>query len=75
MQQLNEMASNPYVSPLMADFDIDDVSLFLVGLTYDACLDDTITLARNWKGHVSLDVLDDLPHGFLNFCEYQYTTH
>lgn len=85
MKRLNESTSNPYISPLNGpEFDFDDVPLYLVALNYDACLDDSIMLAKKWKGlfvlnfiyilteksfigKVVLDILDELPHGFLNF--------
>jgi hypothetical protein len=51
LKQLNKSTSNPYISPfLMEDFDFDDIPLYLVALTYDACLDDSIDMAKKWKG-------------------------
>jgi len=32
------------------EFDFDDIPLYLVGLTYDACLDDSVEMAKKWKG-------------------------
>jgi hypothetical protein len=34
----------------MEDLDFDDIPLYLVALTYDACLDDSIGMAKKWKG-------------------------
>lgn len=51
MKRLNETNSNPYISPLNGpEFDFDDIPLYLVALNYDACLDDSIMLAKKWKG-------------------------
>ncbi|CAG2163652.1 unnamed protein product [Oppiella nova] len=65
---LNAATNNAYVSPLMAaNLDFHDIPLYLVALVYDACLDDSIQMAKKWNGPVCLDVVDGLPHGFLNF--------
>lgn len=51
MKRLNQTNSNPYISPLNGpEFDFDDIPLYLVALNYDACLDDSIMLAKKWKG-------------------------
>ncbi|XP_054154037.1 hormone-sensitive lipase-like [Oppia nitens] len=67
LTRLNAATENPFVSPLLAEPDFTDVALYLVALAYDACLDDSVQMAKKWKGAINLDVLDDLPHGFLNF--------
>jgi hypothetical protein len=48
---LNAATNNAYVSPLMAaNLDFHDIPLYLVALVYDACLDDSIQMAKKWKG-------------------------
>ena len=64
---LNEVTNNGFISPLVCEDLPEDIPLYLIGLHYDACLDDSIQMAKKWKGPVVLDVIDELPHGFLNF--------
>lgn len=72
MEAIEEVTSNPYVSPIFyEDFDsLKDVSLGLIALHFDPFLDDSISMAKKWKGPVILDVLDGLQHGFLNFMPF-----
>lgn len=72
MDLIEEVTSNPYVSPIFYDdFDsLKDVSLGLIALHFDPFLDDSISMAKKWKGPVILDVLDGLQHGFLNFMPF-----
>lgn len=72
MELIEEVTTNPYVSPIFYDdFDsLDDVSLGLIALHFDPFLDDSISMAKKWKGPVVLDVLDGLQHGFLNFMPF-----
>ena len=58
-----------YISPLFyGDFEsLQSVDLYLVTSEYDTFQDDSISLAHKWKGKVVLDVVPDLPHGFLHF--------
>ncbi|CAG2113848.1 unnamed protein product [Medioppia subpectinata] len=67
LESLNAVVNNPYISPLLSAPDFHDIPLYLVALVYDACLDDSVQMAKKWKGPVCLDVIDALPHGFLNF--------
>lgn len=73
LYNLNKFVSNPFISPLLSkDIDFDEVPLYLYPLTYDAFLDDSIEMAKKWKGKVYIEVFDELPHGFLNliaFCD------
>jgi hypothetical protein len=53
LKHLNTSLSNPYVSPLCGEeFNFSDIPLYLIALTYDACLDDSIEMAKKWKGHL-----------------------
>lgn len=69
---MKEITINPYISPLLYDdFDsLKDVNLYLIALHFDPFLDDNVSMAKKWKGKVSLDVLDELQHGFLNFMPF-----
>lgn len=45
---------------------------------FDPCLDDSITFAKRLASldrHVVLDVIDGLPHGFLNFLPFSQEAH
>ena len=69
---MKEITINPYISPLLYD-DFDSlkyVNLYLIALHFDPFLDDNVSMAKKWKGKVSLDVLDELQHGFLNFMPF-----
>ncbi|PAA64049.1 hypothetical protein BOX15_Mlig010708g1, partial [Macrostomum lignano] len=63
---------DPFMSPYLAD-DADLARLppvHMIACRLDPCLDDSIMLARKLSElgrPVKLDVLSDLPHGFLNF--------
>lgn len=65
-----DLVKHPYLSQLMyTNFDgLADVPCHLIALVNDPLLDDSIDMANKWKGHCTLDVLDDLHHGFLNAC-------
>lgn len=67
-----EVPKDPFLSPIYAQD--DDLRQFppikIITLTLDPCLDDSICFARKLRDlnvKVQLDVLDGLPHGFLNF--------
>ncbi|KAK3914126.1 Hormone-sensitive lipase [Frankliniella fusca] len=63
---------DPYLSPYWAS---DDVlkqlpPVSVLSAQFDPCLDDCVMLAKKLRGlgnNVTLDVLEGLPHGFLNF--------
>ena len=46
---------------------VQNVPIHLLTTHFDPMLDDNVTLANLWQGPVQLSVLEDLPHGFLNF--------
>lgn len=63
---------DPFLSPAYAANDIlmQFPSIKIMTLSLDPCLDDSIMFAkklRDLKVDVKLDVLEGLPHGFLNF--------
>ncbi|RWS26358.1 hormone-sensitive lipase-like isoform X2 [Leptotrombidium deliense] len=72
VERLYEITSNPYISPLYYDdFEsLSNIDLHLIALHFDPFLDDNISMARNWKGNVTVDVLDGLQHGFLNIMPF-----
>ncbi|XP_076257350.1 hormone-sensitive lipase isoform X1 [Rhynchophorus ferrugineus] len=64
--------NNPYLSPYCASD--EDLKKFpptkILTVQMDPCLDDCVTFAKKlrWVGtEVHLDILEGLPHGFLNF--------
>ncbi|XP_076043226.1 hormone-sensitive lipase [Oratosquilla oratoria] len=66
-----ELISDHYISPLTASHEL--LAKFpptsIMSVEYDFCLDDCVTMAkllRKLGVPVTLDVLDRLPHGFLN---------
>ncbi|XP_032236077.2 hormone-sensitive lipase [Nematostella vectensis] len=66
------IAKNPYMSPLLAPDNMLRTlpPVDLVACTLDPILDDSIEFARRLRSlgkPVELYILDDLPHGFLNF--------
>lgn len=72
MDALDQITVNPYISPLLYEHfeDLRTVNLYLIGLHFDPFLDDNVSMAKQWKGPVSFDVLDELQHGFLNFMPF-----
>lgn len=72
VERLYKITSNPYISPLYyQDFEsLASINLHLIALHFDPFLDDNVTMAKRWKGKVTLDVLDGLQHGFLNYMPF-----
>lgn len=72
LDALDQITVNPYISPLLYKHfdDLKKVNLYLIGLHYDPFLDHNVSMAKQWKGKVSFDVLDGLQHGFLNFMPF-----
>lgn len=63
---------NPLLSPFYANDEIlkEFPPIKILSLTLDSCLDDSVMFAKRLKSlnvNYTLDVLDKLPHGFLNF--------
>ncbi|XP_015794756.1 uncharacterized protein LOC107371243 [Tetranychus urticae] len=68
----NKIASRiplPYISPLLSyDLDaINDLKLSLISTEFDPCLDLCIELAKQWKGKLSFDVIENMAHGFYGY--------
>jgi hormone-sensitive lipase len=71
---------DPLLSPLFADDDalMQFPSTRIVSLTLDSFLDDNIELAKKLRDlnvDIKLDILDGLPHGFLNFSRLSKEAH
>lgn len=62
-----EVEPCPYLQPLMYQFfdsqPLKSVHLYLLGLDFCPLLDETIDLAKLWKGPVTFTHLDNCPHG------------
>lgn len=71
---------DPLLSPLFADDDalMQFPPTRIVSLTLDSFLDDNIELAKRLRDlnvNIKLDILDGLPHGFLNFSRLSKEAH
>uniref|UniRef100_A0A023GA71 Putative hormone-sensitive lipase hsl n=1 Tax=Amblyomma triste TaxID=251400 RepID=A0A023GA71_AMBTT len=72
-QTMKILASNPFISPYLApSWMLEKMPpCYFVGLHLDPTLDDLVMLSkrlRNANNSVQLEILDNLPHAFLNFC-------
>ncbi|RWS28322.1 hypothetical protein B4U80_12802 [Leptotrombidium deliense] len=67
--KVTNILEHPYATPLYYNFfdDVPKIPLSLISCQFCPLLDDSIELANTWKGPVNLQVLNSLPHGFLNF--------
>ncbi|XP_059176328.1 uncharacterized protein LOC131956011 isoform X2 [Physella acuta] len=66
------VVKNPYMSPLLAPDDLLQglTKVCIVACHLDPLLDDSVSFAKRLKAlnvPVELHLIDDLPHGFLNF--------
>ncbi|ESO99938.1 hypothetical protein LOTGIDRAFT_113239 [Lottia gigantea] len=66
------IVKNPYMSPLLAPDELLKglPDICIVGCHLDPLLDDSVMFAKKLKKlgkKVELELIDDLPHGFLNF--------
>ncbi|CRL05668.1 CLUMA_CG018701, isoform A [Clunio marinus] len=71
---------DPFLSPLFASDEAlrQFPPIKIVTLTLDPCLDDSVMFAkklRELKVELTLDILDGLPHGFLNFSRLSKEAH
>lgn len=74
IERMNEFASSPYLSPLLTEQKQLDqfthVPLYLYPSNFDPFLDDSIEMAKKWrKDKVHLEIIKELPHGFLSLIE------
>ncbi|GBM06893.1 Hormone-sensitive lipase [Araneus ventricosus] len=80
MKKLKIVSKNPFMSPLLASDDIlkEMPPIYFVSLNFDPCLDDSVAFTkrlRSLKRQVTIDFLDGLPHGFLNFLPFSQEAH
>lgn len=68
LAQFNEICSNPYQNLTNYEsFDsLTGVPINFIISKFDPLLDENIELTKKWKGDIKFDLLDGLPHGFLN---------
>lgn len=69
---------DPFLSPIYASDDVlrQFPPIKIITLSLDPCLDDSIVFAKKLRDlnvNVQLDILDGLPHGFLNFSRVRKT--
>jgi acetyl esterase/lipase len=69
VKHLNKYRTNPYIIPLCYQgFEtLEDVGLHLFHPMYCPFLDQSVELAKKWKGTVSLDVTDNSGHGCIQY--------
>lgn len=60
---------NPIITPLIyKHFDeLKSIDLYSLGGEFDFLLDDSIELAKKWKGNMCLDLLETIMHGYFYF--------
>ena len=61
-------SSHKYMSPLnYDDFEsLSSIRLLMFSMPFEPILDHSVMMARKWKGQVSLDMVDELIHAWLN---------
>lgn len=66
---------NPFISPMTYQhFDeLNGIDLFSLVGDLDFLQDEAIEISNIWKGNTSLDVIDDVMHGFIHFKSSSYT--
>lgn len=60
---------HPFINPLLYEdkfHELKDVALFTFSGTYDFLMDDSIELARMWKGKTTMDLFLNAVHGILS---------
>ena len=64
--------SDPYFNIVCSNHydDLKDIKLFIQASEFDPLIDDSIQIAKKWKGFVKLDVIPDVNHGFLSLQDF-----
>lgn len=72
ISKFNNLFEHGYLSSIKyANFEqLSDVDLYLITPYFDPLHDDSIEMAKKWKGGMKIDVLDSLSHGFLHFVQF-----
>ena len=67
--QIRKFRLNPFVSPMKYAHldDFKHVPLYIQAAEFDILLDDSIDIAKSWKGPVKLKIAPDACHGFVMF--------
>ncbi|XP_053212299.1 uncharacterized protein LOC128395838 [Panonychus citri] len=70
LNKLTDKLFHPYIS-LLTSYDLnrltDHLKVHLVTSDLDVQLDSALEFERVWKGSLTIDIVDDLPHGFYAF--------
>lgn len=79
-QTMKILASNPFISPYLAPTWMLErmPPCYFVGLHLDPTLDDLVMLSKRLRSagsEVHLEILDNLPHAFLNFLPFSKEAH
>lgn len=79
-RRMRLLASDPFISPYLApDWMLEKMPpCYFVGLHLDPTLDDLVMLSKKLKkvnAQVNLEILDYLPHAFLNFLPFSKEAH
>lgn len=80
IKKLKMVARDPFMSPLLASDELlkDMPPVYFMSLNFDPCLDDSITFCQRLSAldrPVVIDVVDGLPHGYLNFLPFSQEAH
>lgn len=69
---INQFYKNAIFTPILYDHfdDLKDVDLYTVVGELDFLVDDSIEISQKWKGNVSLDIVNDLMHGYFYFSDF-----
>ncbi|RWS25349.1 hypothetical protein B4U80_03260, partial [Leptotrombidium deliense] len=70
MKYISHVADHPYINALNSEFmeSVENMSIYLVTSHFDILLDNNVEFAKNFKGNIVLDVVDDVSHGYLHWC-------
>ena len=66
---------NPIISPLTYEHldELNSIDLYTLVGDLDFLQDESIEISNVWKGNTSLDVIDDVMHGFIHFQRSSYS--
>lgn len=69
MNYVKQFYENPIITPISYEhFDeLSTIDLYTISGELDFLVDDSIEISNKWKGNVSLDIVNDLMHGYFYF--------
>lgn len=75
IKQMLKFNRNPFISPLNYQHlhDFKDINLFVQIGEYDILLDDSINIAKAWKGPTKLDIVPNETHAYVGYSTYPET--